>query len=436
MRGRAALVRLDVFSLVSDDELVPILKTLADEDSAALLPFVLACRRVRKIQRAEQLFLVTQLGQVCSSLRLLRWAIDEANLPPRLYRNSDTLISHAASHGAIDVMQHALDTLDAVWVAEVPSWVTEGSKRPTPMRSAAREGHIEFIEAALALGCPWGAYPMLHAIAEGRLTVLRRMHELGCPIGDDVAYEAGVVGNLDILRWLHGVGADMSGACAGAIHNLELLQEARALGGELDTSMLSAAVSAAKLDMVKWALEEGCTFPPGEAEKLRFLWYGIMVEFGDWDLVQLCHERGLPFHEWAAVAAVDAWSDGLLVLARVQWLHSAGCPIGGRTMYQAILSGNLELVQWIDALGVVEWASFAINDFNDSYPGDNDRQWRVSGCGDVSCRCAHARITAPPVTVCASARTCPHRRPYILETSRCSSGFLTWRRTATRDPAP
>ena len=76
-------------------------------------------------------------------------------------------------------------------------------------------------------------------------------------------------------------------------------------------------------------------------------------------------------------------------------------------MYEAILTQDLELVQWVDAQTTEDgeplcrWHNFMIDLGDDDYGMDQDRSWQVSGVGDVRVQTAarirlHCYYTAVP----------------------------------------
>ena len=167
-------------------------------------------------------------------------------------------------------------------------------------------------------------------------------------------------------------------------------------------------------------------------QEVRDIWLTLMCEAGDWDLVELCYERGLPWHPWAATTMIGfGFNDKF---NKLKWMHAAGCPMDGpcaplctthlararaqqvrhyerahtrfrrplytracslaactallrvrahhvsrftgRTMYEAILSGDLSLAQWIHDQRVVPgWTLFQIDEHHQEYFCDYDRFW-------------------------------------------------------------
>ena len=65
------------------------------------------------------------------------------------------------------------------------------------------------------------------------------------------------------------------------------------------------------------------------SQQLRSVWVQLMIESDDWELVELCHEGGLPWHPWAATALISESGCFGDDFAKLQWMHAAGCPMDG-----------------------------------------------------------------------------------------------------------
>ena len=336
-----------------------------------LLPLVLTSKRLNEVRLLDQtLKLRTALSHVSASMQVLEWAHVRNRPPPskspttspskclpltRCTRSrvllarsqgahcpwphtikSEMLVQFAARHGAIDVMEYARSH-GCPWERPRPPWHNgedDGddlrNERISPlstMREAAGGGFTAFVEAAHALGCPWGAFPMGLAAMNGHLKTIMTMHSLGCPINANVAYHAASAGRIEMLYWLRDVHAPMSLACAGAAccnkiiepplgvlsrpaavvqadstevmtmpiakalpyafaqdNNeeadldldgddrvmLKMMKGALELGGKWTTGVLQELVDRGSFETMRWVLEQGCAFP-ADATKVRDL---------------------------------------------------------------------------------------------------------------------------------------------------------------------
>ena len=61
-------------------------------------------------------------------------------------------------------------------------------------------------------------------------------------------------------------------------------------------------------------------------QDVKNIWEALIAGTGDWELVQLCYERGLPWHAWAATGVIGSMSEPL---EKLRWMHSVGCPFDG-----------------------------------------------------------------------------------------------------------
>ena len=66
---------------------------------------------------------------------------------------------------------------------------------------AARGGHLEVLQLARELGCPWDVYTSSGAAAGGHLEVLKWARGQDCPWDEDTCTYAALGGHLVVLRW-------------------------------------------------------------------------------------------------------------------------------------------------------------------------------------------------------------------------------------------
>jgi hypothetical protein len=386
-----------ILQLLSDDDLELIfgacsLRTIHMGKSISVMA-ALVCSRFRACCVERGFKIRTSLHHVSSTLQLLRWATDHAHCPYPLSKGTDTLVQFAASHGAVDVMQFARSA-GCPWDRKTlckPKTPWLQSINSETMTSAAAAGHTAFMEVAHELGCPWGHSPLYSACRNGHLAFCKRAHELGCPIDEWASQGAAENGHAEILHWLSEVGAPMARACAGAAEaSMEddklkaFILLARDLGGEMNANVVNYFVGNEEYELMRWALTEGCSFGTcatrAELESVRSTWFHAAAIAQDWDLVELLHERGMPWHSWAASAVIANFPDEM---TKLKWMHQSGCPLDGRTMYEAVRCGLLEVAKWLHELNVY-WEAFAIEDDNQDYPDDEDRFWAFETCGHAA----------------------------------------------------
>ena len=115
------------------------------------------------------------------------------------------------------------------------------------------------------------------------------------------------------------------------------------VGGQLRTRMRSDVILPGRVELVKWALEEGC---PREDEN-GFSMAAAAAQFGHMVLVKwLCGEVGFAMNE-----GVMAWAAMSGNLELVRWLRGEGCPWNMWTCAHASWRSHLEILRWLRANG-------------------------------------------------------------------------------------
>ena len=81
------------------------------------------------------------------------------------------------------------------------SFFLEGRLDRGACSRAAKNGHIDCLKYAWALGCFWNSHTCAQAAWCGNLECLRFAHEHGCPWDDLTYVRAAMFGKLDCLRY-------------------------------------------------------------------------------------------------------------------------------------------------------------------------------------------------------------------------------------------
>ena len=114
------------------------------------------------------------------------------------------------------------------------------------------------------------------------------------------------------------------------------------VGGPLRTRVCSDVILPGRVELVNWALAEGC---PGDDEGGDLHGYTMAhfaARYGHLELVRwLCGEGGFAMDEGVMA---DAAGGGNLEL--VQWMRGEGCPWDTVTCYYAIDYGHVEVLRW------------------------------------------------------------------------------------------
>ena len=147
----------------------------------------------------------------------------------------------------------------------------------------------------------------------------------------------------------------------------------RQVGGRLRTRLKSDIVSPGRVELVRWALAEGC---PRERALMAYVgaerghvqvvqWVVEELDFnpdrhlmsraaigGKLELVQWLRARGCP---WDAAACAQAAEGGSFEV--LQWLRAQGCPWNDKTCAEAARHARVELLLWARKNGC-EWSAW------------------------------------------------------------------------------
>jgi hypothetical protein len=179
--------------------------------------------------------------------------------------------------------------------AQLKSLQARGSLRDeSTCRDAAAGGHLEVLQLAHAIGCPWDKRTCDAAAGGGHLEVLLWARSRGCPWGASTCWNAARGGHLAVLQWLRASGCPWS----------KYTCEAAAEGGHLEVLL--------------WARGNGCPWCEATCEQA--------ANRGDLAMLQWARAHGCPWSEFtSAIAAIFGQ------LALLEWAHANGCPLGSIT---------------------------------------------------------------------------------------------------------
>jgi hypothetical protein len=228
-------------------------------------------------------------------------------------------------------------------------------------RESPASAIAEVIEAAGGAVCA-------RAAAGGHTQLLQLLRDNGFPRTAAAAQEVARIGNLEMLQWLWNNGWPMDEtSCAAAARrgHLEILQWLRREAGcEWDRVTCFHAVLARRLDILQWAVTQGCPWRPNFCLDLA-------ARMGDIDIVKVgsvhpCAQRQVPPSyvclQWlisqgylvGADTCAAAASAGRLDM--VVWLvQECGCPYDSRACSRAAGNGHLNVLQWLRVTGGCPW---------------------------------------------------------------------------------
>ena len=115
------------------------------------------------------------------------------------------------------------------------------------------------------------------------------------------------------------------------------------VGGPLRTRVRSDVIMPGRVELVKWALAEGCPRDGGYDDTLAV----AAADFGHTELVRwLIQEQGFAMDD--TVMGIAAYSGNLEL---VRWLRGEGCDWNARACGSAAAAGRLAVLQWLRANG-------------------------------------------------------------------------------------
>jgi hypothetical protein len=163
------------------------------------------------------------------------------------------------------------------------------------LRLAAEGGHLECAQwIRKVCNTEWTVYVSHSAAGSGNLALLQWCKEQGCPFDLYTLFSAARSGNLDVVRWVT------------TTIPIPLMQN---LTREHIKQLLSTSIASGNLDLVKWCVSKGA----------------------DLNLVD---------------CSPAIWEEHLPLL---KWLRSRNppCAWGNSAFMAAILSGNLDILDWM-----------------------------------------------------------------------------------------
>ena len=161
-----------------------------------------------------------------------------------------------------------------------------------------------------------------------------------------------------------GAAVTMTGIAASEGH-LDVLRWAVSEGCGLSVHTMRCAIERGHLDVVRWGSERGCPWPP-DACRLAALG-------GHLGILRLARDEGLPWSEETCMSAAEAGDVETLRYARLngcpwdsrttssaawgnnfealKYVVGEGCPMTDEVSHGAALSGNLAMLRWVRERG-------------------------------------------------------------------------------------
>jgi hypothetical protein len=255
----------------------------------------------------------------------------------RGWRSAD-LLSSAAAHGAVDIVQ---------WLLELGVAVGDS------VYDAARTGQLNVLQFLYKKGCKSEDILCHWAARRADLVMLQRLHAHACSWGDldEFTGAAASSGSTEVLAWLQQHGAvSFSGAvmcaAAGSVaaddETIALCAWLRAQGCPWDESATAAAAGDDKFDTLKWLCEHGC---PCDMSSFKGSTAVEAACSGSAEMLQYCVEQGAVWsvEQLTALLQAAGCTDNI---ATAKWLRHCGAE------WPAVLKHDY--TQWHAAM--LEWA--------------------------------------------------------------------------------
>ena len=219
-------------------------------DDNSVTAFALACKALRRVQRASKRVLRTNPRRLPAARVSFSedWCLWCALLPEESSSSALFLARAAAYFGHLLV------------VRSLPR--SRSDSEATAF--AALGGHLDVLRYLHEHGCPWDKLTCQYAAQGGHLEVLRYAHEHGCPLDVHACNLAAQHSNLDVLKYLMeeaGCPYQQGYICTPAAlgGDLEVLIYLRQGWGEAwDEVTCAAAAHGGHLRLLRYLRKEGC----------------------------------------------------------------------------------------------------------------------------------------------------------------------------------
>lgn len=183
-----------------------------------------------------------------------------------------------------------------------------------------------------------------NAATKGRLDLLKYIFsskKFKINVQEDMLKQGCESGNLEVVKFLEEQGYVWKVVPAEFNNNLDLLIYSREKGAKWDPNVIYHAVRSVQLDIVKWAVLNGCPFPPKIPLPVDFLRNGGL------QILKWLREQKITFTE--PIFSFTAASEGNL--ETLIWMNEVGEYKHPDTFKGAIISGKLDVVKWVISNG-------------------------------------------------------------------------------------
>ena len=186
----------------------------------------------------------------------------------------------------------------------------------------AGHGHIEALQLARTLGCPWDARVYARAAAHNHIGLMTWAHANGCPL--EASREEEEHGLISDIIW----------------HALAHRRPLQDLSNIWDNDIYDEAAANGHIEGIQWARTH------------RLLWSArpcaAAAQNGHLEVLQWLRAQDPPF-PWSSTTCAFAASGGHLAVLR--WAHENGAPLREQSIWHNACA-HVEVLQWVHDLGV------------------------------------------------------------------------------------
>ncbi|GFH53333.1 hypothetical protein CTEN210_09809 [Chaetoceros tenuissimus] len=360
-------------------ELRQIIDSTACNNNLEILRWLRKHKKFKKLQPTYIMDLFSSAAK-CGQMAIFKWTIKWARPSKPLMKN---FMNDAAASGNVELVKYFRSD-DLPWNLPKTPWT------PNTFYYAARSGNIEMLQYLFENECPHDDPRICSNVVSSKnhekaVELLKWLHEHGFPWDEKTCSSAAEYGNLKALQYMRSKGCPWNSVSfVNGIRNLHfevveyclrnncptsveeddeddedddisvesvlqiclwpyedcdydrpfrMLKLLRSFSGPWDEELVSAV--SRKLEGLKWLRSEGYLL-----DMLKCANYA--AEHGDIKTLKWLKSEGFQFNN-EETCALAASNDNLEVL---QWLRAEGSPVNEETFRNAILSKNVDTIQY------------------------------------------------------------------------------------------
>lgn len=249
------------------------------------------------------------------------------------------LLKHRIERTALDAarISRALDARQLPTLTNKDRWC----------EMAARASHLSCLQWARSRGCPWNSLTCVAAATNGDMRTLCWAHTAGCNIEhSDVTEAAARRGHVDCFEYALANGAPCTRTCvnvAVADGRLCIVERIARMGVHFwDENTVKEAALGGHLECVDFLIKHGCVWSPHACE--------AAARNGHLRVLEYAHENGHPWGQWVTYSAALYGQVECL-----EYALRHGCKADGAITKVAAEKDHLDVLVCAHRLGI-EWS--------------------------------------------------------------------------------